>query len=191
MNTLKVKWTGVRPLLMHNGRLADPLDNFAKQMKELNKKRKKEDDDYLAMGDVELEGGLYWDDTHGAHVPSDNIERCIQLGAQKSKLGKDAQAAVLVSDEVVKLSYDGPKEKKKFLADERFRLRKSVAINNSRIVRVRPMFPSGWWIQFTIEHDSTIIGREALVRAMIDAGALVGLGDWRPKFGRFLVEVLN
>jgi hypothetical protein len=29
-----------------------------------------------------------------------------------------------------------------------------------------------------------------LVKAMTDAGSLVGLGDWRPKFGRFLVEEL-
>lgn len=188
MNTLKVKWTGIRPLLTHNGRLADPLDKFAKLLKELSKKRKKEDDDYIAMGDVELEGGVYWDDEHGAYIPTDNIERCIQLGAQKSKLGKDAQAAVLVSDEVVKLSYEGPKDKKKFLADPKYRLRKGVSINQSRIIRARPMFPTGWWIVFTLEHDERIIGREALLRAMIDAGALVGLGDWRPKFGRFLVE---
>jgi hypothetical protein len=51
------------------------------------------------------------------------------------------------------------------------------------------MFPTGWVLRFELEFDDSVIGPKELVKAMNDAGALVGLGDWRPKFGRFLVEV--
>jgi len=50
------------------------------------------------------------------------------------------------------------------------------------------MVPTGWSLTFTLEFDDSILNEKALVKAMVDAGALIGLGDWRPKFGRFSVE---
>ncbi len=86
------------------------------------------------------------------------------------------------------VKYDGPKDKDKLFEDKRFTLRKGVAIQKSRLIRVRPMIPTGWELSFTLEFDDTILNRKSLVKAMVDAGALIGLGDWRPKFGRFTVE---
>ena len=76
-------------------------------------------------------------------------------------------------------------------ADPRFILRKGVMINRSRIIRIRPMIPVGWCLEFDLEFDASIIDPQSLLKAMIDAGALIGLGDWRPKFGRFLVEQIR
>jgi hypothetical protein len=89
----------------------------------------------------------------------------------------------------VPLIHAGPKDKDKLYADPRFTLRKGVAVQKSRIIRIRPMIPTGWTMQFTIEFDENIVNPKNLTKAMQDAGSLVGLGDWRPKFGRFLVEV--
>jgi hypothetical protein len=50
------------------------------------------------------------------------------------------------------------------------------------------MIPTGWSLSFDIEFDDSIVNPKNLLKAMSDAGSLVGLGDWRPKFGRFLVE---
>lgn len=192
MKTCKVKWMGIRPLVMHNGMKADPTNELVRQIKQITSKGSKKltEADYEQRDALEWMAGIYWDDELGAVIPSDNIERCIQLGAQKSRIGKDVQAAVFCSEPLVKLRYDGPKEKEKLAADPRFTLRRGVAVQKSRIIRIRPMFPTGWSITFTLEYDETIVNEKNLVKAMTDAGALIGLGDWRPKFGRFLVEVL-
>jgi copper chaperone CopZ len=178
---------------MHNGLLADPTNQFTRRIKDITSKGSKKltDADYEERDRLEWEGGLYFDSTHGAYMPSDNIERCVQLGAQKSRIGKDVQAAVFVSDEIVKVQYDGPRDLDEMFSDPRFTLRKGVCIQKSRIIRIRPMIPTGWNIEFTLEYDDRIVNEANLVKAMQDAGALVGLGDWRPKFGRFTVEVLS
>lgn len=191
MKTLEVKWTGIRPLVMHNGLMADPTNSLVRRIKEITSKGSKKltDADYEERDRLEWEAGLYWDEEDGLIVPSDNIERCIQLGAQKSRIGKDVQAAVFCTAPHVPLTYDGPKNKEKLYADPRFTLRKGVAVQKSRIIRIRPMIPTGWSMQFSVEFDENIVNPKSLTKAMQDAGSLVGLGDWRPKFGRFLVEV--
>jgi hypothetical protein len=191
MNTILVKGTGIRPLVMHNGLMADPTNPMVRAIKEITSKGSKKltESDYEKRDRLEFMAGLYWDELLGAVIPSDNIERCIQLGAQKSRIGKDVQAAVFCSDALVKLGYEGPQNKEKLAGDPRFVLRKGVAVQKSRIIRIRPMFPTGWTLEFTLEFDGSILNEKALVKAMDDAGALVGLGDWRPKFGRFLCEV--
>jgi len=192
MKTLKVKWTGIRPLLMHNGLLADPTNPIVRRGKEITSKgtKKMTDADHEEKARLEWDGGLYWDEDDGAIIPSDNIERCIQLGAQKSRIGKDVQAAVFCSAPHVRIDYEGPRNKEKMHADPRFSLRKGVCVNKARIIRIRPMIPTGWSLTFDVEYDETIVNPKNLLKAMTDAGALIGLGDWRPKFGRFFVEEL-
>jgi hypothetical protein len=192
MKILKVKWTGIRPLVMHNGLMADPINPYTRRIKEIVRKgcKKLTDSDYEERDRLEWEAGLYWSEKEGPVVPSDNIERCIQLGAQKSRLGKDVQAAVFCSDPEVRVQYEGPRNKDKMYANAAFVLRKGVAIQKARLIRTRPMIPTGWLLEFSVEYDDTILNEKSLIKAMQDAGALVGLGDWRPKFGRFTVEVL-
>ena len=190
MKTIKVKWTGIRPLVMHNGLMADPTNPLVRRIKEITSKGSKKltDADYEDRDRLEWEAGLYWDSTDGLIMPSDNIERCIQLGAQKSRIGKDVQAAVFCSTPHVSIHHTGAKDKDKLYADPRFTLRKGVAVQKSRIIRIRPMIPTGWSMSFDVEFDDGIVNPKNLLKAMTDAGSLVGLGDWRPKFGRFLVE---
>lgn len=189
MKELKTTWTGIRPLIMHNGQLADPLNKYSRQLKEITGKRKKTDADHEDMARVEFEGGLYWDEEAGPYIPSDAIEATICAGAKKSRIGKDVQAAVFVQDEVVKLEYDGPRTIDKLWKEpHRFVLRKAVRVTTSKVMRTRPMFPTGWSISFTVEYDENIVNESALRKSMIDAGSLVGICDWRPKFGRFIVS---
>jgi len=175
---------------MNNGLLTDQTNPFTRRIKEICSKGSKKltDSDYEERDRLEWEAGLYFDKEDGVIMPSDNIERCIQLGAQKSRLGKDVQAAVFCSEAHAKIEYEGPRDIEKMYADPRFTLRKGVAVQKSRIIRIRPMIPTGWKISFTLEYDDTIVNAKNLVKAMVDAGSLIGLGDWRPKFGRFTVE---
>jgi hypothetical protein len=157
-------------------------------LKDVTSKRKKTDADHEEMARIEFEGGLYWDENVGVYIPEDCIEATICAGAKKSRIGKDVQAAVFVQDEIVPLIYDGPKTIAGLWKDrERFVMRKAVKVTTSKVMRTRPMFPTGWQIKFTLEYDDTIINAAALQKAMIDAGSLIGICDWRPKFGRFTV----
>lgn len=177
--------------MMHNGLLADPTYPFTMAIKKITNKgsKKMTESDHEQRNRLEWEGGLYWDETIGPYAPTDNIERCIQSGAQKSRLGKDVQASVFVQDLIVKLDYKGPRDKDGLYADTDHVLRRGVVINGNRIIRVRPMFRE-WSITFTLEYDETIINEKSLITAMQDAGALIGFSDWRPKFGRFTLEIL-
>jgi len=192
MKTLKVKWTGIRPMLMSNGLMADPTNPIVRRTKEITSKGSKKltDSDYQELFWLKWCGALYWDEKAGPVIPSDNIERCIQLGAQKSRIGKDVVAALFCTEPFAVLDYDGPRDMKKMFANPAFALRKLVVINKVRVMGIRPMFASGWSTAFGIEYDDSILNEAAIVKAMTDAGALIGLGDWRPKFGRFIVEVL-
>lgn len=188
METLNVNIQGIRPLLMHNGLLADVNYSFTKEIKDITKKSSKKmtDSDHERRNWFEWQGGLYWDDALGPIIPSENIERCIQLGAQKSRIGKDVAAAVFCSQSVYKLNYDGPRAKKAMYDDPRFSLRCGVGLQQKRIMRIRPQFPPGWSLSFELEFDDSIINEASIIKAIDDAGAYIGLGDWRPKFGRFV-----
>lgn len=189
MKTVDTTWTGIRPLILHNGQLADPLNQYSRALKEITSKRKKTDADHEAMARIEFEGGLYFDDEKGPYMPSDCLEACIQAGAKKSRIGKDVQAAVFVQDDIVPIRYDGPRDIDSMWKDrERFVLRKACKVSTAKVMRTRPMLPTGWSLSFTIEYDESIVNEASIKRAMTDAGALVGLCDWRPRFGRFIVS---
>jgi hypothetical protein len=59
MKTVSVKITGKAALLMHSDRFANPLDPLTKAHKELTSKRKKTDDDHIAIARGEFIGGCY------------------------------------------------------------------------------------------------------------------------------------
>lgn len=188
MKTLSTTWTGIRPLVLHNGRMADPTNPFTRKIKAITSKKNKTDADFEAVARLEWEAGLYTNDDGALIIPTDNIERCIQLGAQKNRLGKDVAAVVFVVEDEITVEYDGPKTLDKMYADPQIVLRKGVKVTTARIIRVRPMVPTGWKLKFELEFDDSILNTADLQKAMIDAGALIGLGDFRPKFGRFLVK---
>jgi hypothetical protein len=199
MKSINVKITGIRPLVMHNGLLADPTNPFVVAIKRITSKgaKKMTEADYEERDRQEWLGGLYWSEAVGGpYIPPDNIERCIMDGARKSRLGKDVAAAVFVSEPevpIVQTLLRG-KTKEALFDDEaqRFTLRRGVKMaTGSRIIRIRPLIPTGWTASFTVEFDETIINERNLHQAIIDAGSYCGIGDWRPKFGRFTVEVIS
>ncbi len=191
MNKLTVTWRGIRPLIMHNGDMADRNHPGVQRIKEITAKgsKKMTDADFALRDQIEWESGLYWSDELGClAIPSNNVEACLVAGARKSRLGNDFKAAVWCARDQHPLIYDGPKTKAELYATPAFVLRQGVRVNKARIIRIRPMIPTGWKIKVELEYDPTITNEKQILNAMNDSGALVGLGDYRPKFGRFLVE---
>jgi hypothetical protein len=55
---------------------------------------------------------------------------------------------------------------------------------------VRPFFRE-WSLIIDINYRPDVLAREQVERIIKAAGVHVGLGAWRPKYGRFDVEVLK
>jgi len=180
--------TGTAALLMHNGRLADPLDPATKALKAATGKRTKTDADHEEISRVEFAGGLYLDPDIGPYLPADNIWKTLQVAARKSKQGKQVEEGVIIISEVNPLSYDGPRDLDGLWANKNFVSRRTVVNQRNRVARTRPIFQ-----QRKVAADG-ILDESALnlgdLRTIAErAGNLVGLGDWRPRYGRFTATV--
>lgn len=63
-----------------------------------------------------------------------------------------------------------------------------VRIQKARILRRRPLLKE-WSLEFEISVlDEDLLPKEVLNSILITAGQSVGIGDYRPRFGRFIVE---
>lgn len=192
METHQVVIRGTRPLLHHNGRLKDPLDEWTKKLKVATAKKQKSDEDHTHVSRIEFEGAMYWDKRLGPYLPTDNLQACLIEGARKRKLGKvfEALVEVLPPDDAdgYALEYKGPRAIDEMWGDGGFLLRKDAKVGASAIMRTRPKFAAGWKCIFGIEVLDGGATAEQLRQALDDAGMLVGIGDWTPRYGRFVVE---
>jgi hypothetical protein len=175
---------GLTPSIQHNGRLANPLDQYSKRLKEVTSKRKKTDKDYEDMAKIEHEGSLYLNDDGKPHWPDDNIQAMIVAGAKKNRLGIQATTGILCEHAI--LEYDGPKNAKGLFDNTKFRLTTGVVVNRSRIMRTRPIFTQ-WSATLNINFLPDIINYEQILEAVKNAGRFVGLSDWRPRYGLFQI----
>lgn len=187
METIKIKVTGISPLLMHSDRFANPLDPLTKAHKELTSKRKKTDDDHEAIARSEWNGSLYIDE-HGPFIPGQNFDASIIAGAKMQKLGSTVKRAVQVLDDRVYIEYDGPKKADALFVPEFIDVR-GVKVGTAKIMRCRPIFRK-WAAEFSVAFNPEQINRGELIKAVSDAGQLVGVCDYRPRFGKFNVEVV-
>lgn len=184
-------------LIMHNERLADPLDTFTRAIAEVTSKRKKALADHEEIGRLEFYGGLYTDPhldyplngTKAAPVvPAWNILRCLQDGGKRYKRGVDVPRGIMPLAEVAKIQYDGPKDVVKLWEDGSFALRKSVGVQRNRTMRTRPFF-TDWQAELPIEVDMEIFNLSDLEMIWKAAGLYSGLGDMRPVYGRFTATI--
>ena len=179
--------TETAPLLMHNSRLSNPLDPATKALKKVTSKRQKTDDDHEQIARLEFAGGLYLDPDVGPFIPGENIARCLVDGAKLTKMGVKVTRGVFISTDVNPLSYKGPRAEQS-LWDQGWRHMASVKVGTSRTMRCRPWFPE-WAVQAEGVLDPAVLELDDLVTIASNAGSLIGLGDWRPRFGRFTATV--
>lgn len=182
-------------MIMHNGRTSDPLDEFAQRLKKVSAKRGKTEDDHALMAQIEQEAGLYWSDEMGVYLPVDNLLRMFLDSAKKMKLGRQAVGIMPTAEYGVPLIFDGHKSYKRITTEPKFRFRKAVSVSSAKVMRTRPMIPTGWTAEIGIELDTDLIDIEQFHDICEIAGLRIGLGDWRPgaprvpgPFGRFSIE---
>ncbi|GAB1716950.1 MAG: hypothetical protein NTAFB05_19920 [Nitrobacter sp.] len=183
---LRLRLTGERPLLMHSSRLADPLDPVKIDLDRLTKKRDKTLADHEQIAKVEWHGGLWLLDGRPC-VPSEAIESAFVAAARTRRKGKQAKAGFACVESPL-LQYDGPRDLTSLWDDKAFRLRFAVNVNDAKVMRTRPRFPA-WHVVADIEFLPGLLNPNEVVEIFEIAGMREGLGDWRPKFGRFSVKL--
>jgi hypothetical protein len=168
MKKVTIEITGTAPLLMNRFAGNDVGATKAKRM----------DEQYSIEKDIEK--ALYRDPTIGCYVPNSWIEACLRETAKtfkaargKGTLKKTVLSSIFVDEEKIPLnkSYDE--------ADIR-----PVVIMGHRVVKGRPRFNS-WSLQFTLTYDEKRIDIKVVRQLTEESGISTGIGDYRPRFGRF------
>ena len=188
---LIVQLTGIRPMLQKNGRLANPLDPHTKALKELTAKRKKTDEDLAAISFVEARGSIY--ETHEGFVglPTQNVWRSIKDAATAFKRGKDMERALIYGNVVESVLIEGSK----VTVEEFFAMPGSIqqdicVVQRARTLRSRPILHN-WQTVHRFELLEDVVDPRDMMPILQRAGRLIGVGDWRPVYGTYEVEVLR
>lgn len=186
MEQLHLKVVGVTPLMMHSDRLANPLLPETKAHKELTGKRKKTDDDHVAIARSEFIAGAYWTPKDGFFVPGQNFDATFLAGAKLQKLGTHWKRGALVIEDKVRLLHDGPATPDKLWESPQHVDCRGVKVGTAKVMRYRPIFLE-WAAQLTVAINTDVLNIKEAQKAISDAGALIGVCEYRPRFGRFEV----
>jgi len=167
MERVTVKIKGAAPLLMNR---------FAMEKNE-QEGAKRRDQQFDPKEDAEK--ALYRN-SHGCYAPSAWLEASLRetaknfKGKGRASLKATVLATVFVEPDEILLNKDTYDE-----IDQR-----PAVIQRARIVKSRPKFNS-WELEFVIQFDEKIINKGVLKQLLEEAGKTKGIGDYRPKFGRF------
>ena len=183
--TLTFRITGAAPLLMHNGQLADPANEFSKSMRKISSKRDKTDADFEELARLEWHGSLYLAEGKPC-LPGEILEAAFVAAAKKQKKGKQAQAGIFCPDSYP-LIYDGVRNPQELWADKQYQYKVGARVQQNRVMRTRPIFRN-WSCKIQVQYDDSLLNEEEVKHIVRVTGEIVGVGDWRPKYGRFKVE---
>jgi len=172
MKTVEATIEGICPMLMHRYVMEDEA---------AEKKAVRKDRQFDPKEDAEK--GMYKNASGEVYIPSSWIEATLRdtskefKGRGKASMKATILASVFVEpDEILigKKTYDEID-------------RRPCLVQRQRIVRSRPKFNPGWKATFNINFDEERVQPEALKQILEEAGKAKGVGDYRPKFGRFKV----
>jgi len=183
--TLTFQLTSSAPLLLHNGQMANPLNKWAKAMKQISAKKAKTDADYEELARLEFMAGLYLS-PEGPVIPSFVVDALLVAAAKKVREGNEAKAGVFCPENAL-LQYDGPRTPDELWKDEGFRHIALVRVSTARVARCRPVF-NNWTAVVKVSVETGVVNPARIDDWMAIAGTQIGVGDWRPKFGRFQAQ---
>ena len=186
--TLKVQLRGAAQMILHNGQTSNPLNRFAKQLKSVSGKKNKTEEDIKQMAKIEFLAGWYQNPAGEYTLPGHNIEAAMLEGAKKNKNGKLVQGGAFVVDDPILVFPGSDKNPDELWERGENALMVSVRVQRNRVMRTRPIIPQGWTARVEIRYDPQIVEPPTIIQALEVAGLERGLGDWRPKYGRFIVE---
>jgi hypothetical protein len=161
---------GTAPLLMHRFNDSQDTNKVKKSGKQYDKKK-------------DAENALYKDEKGNIVHPSIHIESAMikaatnyRIPGQGKKTFKDAfKGGIFCEPRLIQHKIP------KWVIDLQ-----NVVVQRSRVMRARPRFDE-WELDFQILNIDERITPQILKDILKDAGKFCGLGDFRPRFGRFEV----
>ena len=183
---INLRLTGAAPLLVHSAQLADPLSPFAQKMKTISQKRRKTTADHEKLAELEWYGSL-WVANGQLCIPAEVIEAAAMNAARTKGLGKAVAAGLYCGASAV-LQHQGPSAIDDLWKDEIFRFRAPVRVKQARVMRTRPIFRE-WSAEVELHFSPELLDEAQVIELLRVAGRQFGLGDWRPRFGRFEVSL--
>lgn len=175
--------------MMQNVQSVDPTNKFAKESKKVSSKRKKTDADHERLKEIDFFGGLYMNE-NGPCIPSNWIEGTIIAGAKKEREGPRAKSGFYCEGSF-DLEYEGPRTAEELWEEkDKFVDVRPVNIQRNKVMKCRPIFKE-WSAEIEVSYDNSAVNPEELKRWLDVAGSQCGIGTYRPKHGRFHVEILD
>lgn len=186
---IRLKITGTQPLLMSNGQLVDPLNEWTKLIAIADKdtKKRKTEEAVRSADRLRWLGQVYHEDGNPI-LPIDNLLACLLKAARMHRLGKKVEAGVYVESGSL-LEFNGPGQGKTVeeLADmPEYAHRKRT---KRGVIAHRPCF-NKWASEYEVMYDTSIIDDDEFELVLNTAGS-VGIGAWPARFGKFKAEVLS
>jgi hypothetical protein len=186
-SSLRIRMTGVAPLIMRAAVLADPLHPLSRKLSEITRKKLKTDADFEKIAQIEWYGSL-WSQDGKLVIPGEAIEAMFVRGARTRRIGRAALAG-LICPHNSDLIYDGPSSLDALWANPEYRIRSPVRVNASRTIRTRPIIRQ-WAVDVEVQFQPSLLNERDIFDIFCLAGEQFALGDWRPRFGRFTVSHL-
>lgn len=169
MKTINVEITGIAPLLQNRFPMEDAGHNISKAKKK------------VYVPEDEAKKCLYQKDgvifQPAEHVYQSMVRAATDFKFSGKKTFKDViTSGIIVEPEEIPLLAD------KYEIDAR-----PVVIQRARVLKWRPKF-NKWKLKFKLTIlDDTNISPANVKEILEKAGATKGIGDYRPRFGRFMV----
>lgn len=195
--TVDVVVRGDAPLLLNNGRTADPLDPFTIKLQTFTQKRKKTSDDHRAIQRIQWEASMHYSDELGVVLPASMLHSTLIAGAKVTKQGRQVTRGVRGTQFEVPVTYDGPRDVEGLWNDKKRRfvdVRRVVRNGRTSVMQARFRLPVGWSVAFTNVIDTHILDLRDYKSIVGAAGRYAGFGSYRPGspsgglFGTFGVE---
>lgn len=192
---MDIEIQGITPLILHNGRTANPLDPYSKRLKALTSKRGKTEEDVEQLLAVQWEAALYFDADLGLYMPSENLFAAFLKGAKKFKLGGKSSAVSFPEPIGYSIETRNGKNFEALKADPGNKFIRTVTIQRAKTVSCRAIFNS-WAIKFYLEFETSTIDANEIKTIFSAMGSRIGLGVWTPSSpkpgsnGRFVIKSL-
>lgn len=196
LDLMRVQIIGATPLLLHNGRTANPLDPYSKKMKSLTSKRQKTEEDIQELLLVQWESGLYFSDKIGLYMPSENMFAATYKAAKKHKLGVKCGGISFSAVPGFPILTENAKDFVRMKEDPKNKFVKTVVVQKSKTISCRPIFEE-WALNFELEFEPTIIDANEIKTILVTMSQRIGLGVWCPGspkpgiHGKFLIKSME
>lgn len=138
------------------------------------------------MARIEWFSSLYRTPQKGYYLKAGCFEGAFLAAAKTQRLGKAFKLTVSIPDDPELHFPDEALMPGELFTREEYVSYMAVRVQNKKIFRCRPVF-ARWHCTVELLYNDEQIGADTLREIAVYAGRFIGVGDFRPNYGRFEV----